>query len=213
MRTTCLGIDDDLNLYAYTGNDPLNGSDPLGLECVDDGNRSQCDHPDPSVPDVSHPSNDGKPNEISPKADGFAYHDYKYDNDVGSADQISAAEAAAQANPTPGDNDQAATAAGVVNDASPGDKPKDMVTSYVAPITVAGEPTGRQAVINVTQPGHTFHDGYVVVYFTVENGRTIMHVAGEGNSKLQKALGGVGVNWAIWKRQAGQIRDALRGRK
>lgn len=34
LQTDPIGTTDDLNLYAYTCNDPLNGIDPLGLDCL-----------------------------------------------------------------------------------------------------------------------------------------------------------------------------------
>jgi hypothetical protein len=33
--TRLLGIEDDINLYAYVGNDPLNDTDPTGEDCAD----------------------------------------------------------------------------------------------------------------------------------------------------------------------------------
>jgi hypothetical protein len=37
-----LGIEDDLNLYAYVGNDPLDRTDPSGLRCSGTGDQAKC---------------------------------------------------------------------------------------------------------------------------------------------------------------------------
>jgi RHS repeat-associated protein len=42
LQTDPVGYADDLNLYAYVGNDPLDRNDPTGLLCQGEGNNSSC---------------------------------------------------------------------------------------------------------------------------------------------------------------------------
>ena len=88
-------------------------------DCDVNGDRVDCDHPDPGVPSVSFPKPQGWPQEISRSASGARYHDYNHRFDYGQGGDATAnqGETEARFNPTPGEHDRPATPQGTPNDA------------------------------------------------------------------------------------------------
>ena len=58
--------------------------------------------------------------------------------------------------------------------------PINPVKSYVAK-----DRDGNPMVVNMTQPGHSLSPGYVVIYVTSADGKSTVHVEGEGTGELQ----------------------------
>ncbi len=159
----------NFNRYGYAANNPYRFIDPDGRDCVSKNGRTTCTIPVtgsriptkisfPTPPSVSGTQKTGSP----------ANHVYNRSTPHQKSDQ--SVQRAMVNDPTPG-RDKPATPTGTPNDATPeggrgvlaragaifGNDPGSPVKSYSAT-----DRNGNTWVINVTQPGHGLHFGYVL---------------------------------------------------
>jgi len=159
----------NFNRYAYAANNPYRFTDPDGRDCISKSGMTTCTIPVtgsriptkisfPTPPGVSGTQRTGSP----------ASHVYSRATEHQKSDK--SVQRAMVNNPTPG-NDKPATPTGTPNNATPeggrgllaragvilGNDPASPVRSYSAT-----DRNGNTWVINVTQPGHGLHFGYVL---------------------------------------------------
>jgi len=165
-------------LYTYVGNDPLDGKDPTGTDCVNSSDgMTHCDYP--GRYDVTFKTQQGFQNTKPTAGDG---HQYSKPN----ASPLNATQTRewVKNNPTPG-NPSPATPQGTPNNATPNGL-QWAKASPVVSLTTENKVTGNAVVVNVTLPGHPLGNGIVVRDVTPNaNGTSTIQNYGEGNGALQ----------------------------
>ena len=205
IQTDPIGMADDMNLYAYVGNNAVNRRDPSGKTCVASGNSVTC-NPGAGLPVITFPRPNGWPSTLDDSQSG--YHLYSYSTNAGLGNQSYGTQLqnAIKNDPTPG-NDRPASLAGTPNDAFSMLPLNGNVLSYNVPVQ-SGD---RNVTFNVTQPGHYLFPGYVIEDARQSaNGNWNIQTAGEGLQGSQANSVAFGITKVVWDSHSNSIINSVK---
>jgi RHS repeat-associated protein len=213
LQTDPVGYKDNLDLYTYVRNDPVNATDPTGKDCVSTNGTTTCtiDKTGSRIPDkFSFPTPKGWPAKMD---NNSAFH-HMYDEKVSASGSSSRAQGIRQGivnDPTPGPDQKVASTSGAPNNASPQGRGLVGAVGSVVPSPVLSytrkDSNGNTMVVNVTQPGHPLFPGYVARETDRDsNGGITVHNYGEGTSVLQSPYSPfAGMIDDVWQQQTQTI--------
>ena len=210
IQSDPIGLTGGANTYAYVFNNPLNATDPSGLDCVAVNGRVTCTPP--GGPTVQFPQPSGWPATMNNNSSNF--HSYNIAVSLAGADAACVMQGIID-NPTPGSPNQASPQ-GTSNNATPALATSlfdalDLISSFGndqgsynnSPVSSYTMNNGS-VVVNVTMPGHPLHPGYVA---RTINGSTVNNF-GEGIGALQGKYSPVaGLINGVWNGQTQGIID------
>ena len=195
LQVDPVAYDDNINLYAYVGNDPIGLVDPTGQRAVVSGNMIYILPERPGVPTVSIPNSVGARG-FGPREMSFHSYMVSHGSDVRNG---SALGAAYRENPTPG-RDRPASASGTPNNVG-SLVPWDGGRNYVGSFSIPSPDRSRftDIIVNYTIAGaHALAEGFVMGFGEIgADGTYTLHHYGEGNSIVQNP-----VLEPIWEPQA-----------